>query len=76
MSSGREFLIALQQSGKTVGVERAEGWDLGRREGGLCFIWGQSGAFCCQELFPLPSIRNRGISLPWDDVDQPSGMDF
>jgi len=70
MSSGREFLIASQQSGKTVGVERAEGWELGRRVGtwqrvrGLCSVLGQSRAFCCRELLLLPSSRNCGISQP------------
>lgn len=70
MSSGREFLIASQQSGKTVGVERAEGWELGRRVGtwqrvrGLCCILGQSRAFYCQGQLLLHSSRNCGISLP------------
>ena len=68
MSSGREFLIASWQSGKTVGVERAEDWELGRRVGtwqrvrGLRSVSGQSRAFCCQEWLLLPSSRNRGIS--------------
>lgn len=70
MSSGREFLIALQQSGKTVGVERAEGWELGRRVGtwqrvrGLRSVSGQSRAFCCWELLLLPSSRNCDTFLP------------
>lgn len=70
MSSGREFHIASQQSGKTVGVERAEGWELGRRVGtwqrvrGLRSVSGQSRAFCCWELFLFPFSRNCGISPP------------
>lgn len=54
-----------------MGVERAEGWELGRRVGvwqrvggGLRSAPSQSQAFCCPELLLLPSRRNCGISLP------------
>lgn len=62
--------MASWQSGKTVGVERTEGWELGRRAGawqrvkGLCSISGQSRAFCCWELLLLPSSKNYDVSLP------------
>lgn len=49
-----------------MGVERAEGWELGRQQRvrGLHSAPGQSEAFCCLEPFLLPSRRNCGISLP------------
>lgn len=55
---------------KLVGVERTEGWELGRRVGawqrvrGLCSVSGQSRAFCFWELLLLPPSKNYDVSLP------------